>query len=48
MGPMRVEESQSGHHHHPTQQMNGVLEHASAKYEVYEAHYLITIHERYT
>ena len=50
MGPMRVEGSQLGHHHHPTQQMTGVLEHDCAKYEVYEAHYvgLITIHERYT
>jgi len=28
MGPIRVEGSQSGHHHHPTQQMTGVLEHA--------------------
>jgi len=25
-----------------------LLGHACAKYEVYEAHYLITIHERYT
>jgi len=46
MEPMRVERSQSGHHHHSTQQMTGVLEHACAKYEVCEALYLITI--RYT
>src|SRR6218665_2568023 len=32
MGPMRVEGSQSRHHHHPTQLMTGVLEHACAKY----------------
>jgi len=31
MGPMQIEGSQSGHHHHSTQQINGVLEHACAK-----------------
>ena len=31
-----------------TQQMTGVLEHTCAKYDIYETHYLITIHERYT
>jgi len=31
-GPMRVEGSQSRHHHHPTQLMTGLLEHACAKY----------------
>jgi len=50
MGPIRVDGSQSGHHvhHHSTQRLTGVLEHACAKYEIYEAHYLITIHQRYT
>jgi len=44
-----VEGSQSGHHHHhTTQQMTGMLEHVCAKYEIYEAHCLITIHKRYT
>src|SRR6218665_2783116 len=48
LGVMGGESGQPRHHHHPTHKMTGILEHACAKYEVYVAHFLFTIHERYT
>jgi len=43
-----IKGNQSGHHHHPTHQMIGMLEHECAKYEVHEVRCLITLNERYT